>query len=72
MAQFLLMVFTLLTLVVLFNLLTGMMATTFATISKRADIEVLSRKVSLGMEYDQNNQIMPPPFNVLLFVFKNI
>ena len=74
-ATFLLVSFSFITLVVLFNLLTAMMATTYRLITERSDKEVLSRKVALGVEYDKNTQVMPPPFNmlvVLLFIVYSI
>ncbi len=60
----LLMIFPLLTLVVLFNLLTVMIATTYRLITERPDKEVFSRKVAMCVEYDEQNQVIPPPFNL--------
>eukprot|EP01084_Bolivina_argentea_P068709 125065_1 len=67
-ATILLIIFSLLTLVVLFNLLTAMMATTYRLITERSDKEVLSRKVAMGVEYDKQNQVMPPPFNMVVLI----
>ena len=60
------MVFSFVTLVVLFNLLTAMMATTFRLITERSDKKVPSRKVALGVEYDRQSQVLPPLFNMLV------
>lgn len=67
-AEFTLGLFTIGTLIVYFNLLTAMMATTFRLISEGASKEVLTRKVEIGHEYDRSSQVMPPPFNAIVFV----